>query len=373
MAGPDSAWLQVRRHDLRKHIWAANAIFILGLFAVPTTVSGQSSSDVMADLPPSGDYNKYYNTGRFAISGSGSVVASFEACKQLCVDDPNCTVIHYCDAGSGARAGECYAAPLKRRSLPAQAGCDDVKNAERVPVCPSQPGEPLLWNTTSTDGSLCVSSDGGRVEYTGSLCDETCIDTPESLCNIDWTHARTIDLNGGWTSDQCQWDWTAHTNRSIYAGTCGIQATTPIAKNRLPVRCYNAPLPPTPAPTTPASTLAPTPASSPAPEPVVNTSLGPVTFVGCFVDDWDRAFSTLIARGTSFEECILRTNIAGETRFAMQSAQPGNVSECHYGDKGDGDGNAAYSLEHRYFSLSYHAMPCCDFLPLIAQHVVSGH
>ena len=228
------------------------------LTSSPTSARG----DAMVDLSPDLDYND--NTGTFAISFSGSVVASFEACKELCTDDPACAVIHYCDSGSGTRAGECWAAALKL-DTPAQSSvCSDAKNAERVPVCPAQPGETLLWTTTSIDASLCTdTSTGGRVEYTGQLCGAC----DQSLCDIDWTYASTIDIRAGSSLSQssCQWNWTTYLgDRERYAGACGVAASTPVIKNRLPVQCYSGPSPTSAAPT-PAPTLAPTPAPDTGP------------------------------------------------------------------------------------------------------------
>ena len=67
------------------------------------------------------------------------------------------------------------------------------------------------------------------VEYTGQLCGAC----DQSLCDIDWTYASTIDIRAGSSLSQssCQWNWTTYLgDRERYAGACGVAASTPVIK-----------------------------------------------------------------------------------------------------------------------------------------------
>ena len=75
------------------------------------------------------------NTGDFTKNQpghAGAVVGSLAECKSLC-ESSSCSVIHFCDTGSGSRYGECYTAeqPLGDAY---SAGCSAVKNYARVCV-----------------------------------------------------------------------------------------------------------------------------------------------------------------------------------------------------------------------------------------------
>ena len=69
------------------------------------------------------------------------------------------------------------------------------------------------------------------------------------------------------------------------------------------------------------------------PPPEEPTSL--IHYVGCFVDDPDRAFDTLL-NSRDLAGCASRALLAGHSRFAMQFPQgrPDENAQCFYGDKG---------------------------------------
>ena len=71
--------------------------------------------------------------GDFTVGQPGhtvSVVGSLAECKSLC-ETRTCKVIHFCDAGSGSRQGECWMAD-QTSEVANSAGCADVKNYERT-------------------------------------------------------------------------------------------------------------------------------------------------------------------------------------------------------------------------------------------------
>ena len=77
------------------------------------------------DLGASGDFTN----GQ--LGHTSSVVSSLDVCKSLCERSSSCSVIHFCDAGSGSRYGECWMAE-QAREVAYPAGCSEVKNYERV-------------------------------------------------------------------------------------------------------------------------------------------------------------------------------------------------------------------------------------------------
>lgn len=73
--------------------------------------------------------------GDFTVGQPGhtvSIVGSLAECKSLC-ETRTCKVIHFCDAGSGSRQGECWMAD-QTSEVANSAGCADVKNYERTCV-----------------------------------------------------------------------------------------------------------------------------------------------------------------------------------------------------------------------------------------------
>lgn len=54
------------------------------------------------------------------------------ACQELCLALPNCSAVHYCDAGSGRRAGECWAS-TQALSVPVEIPADGQRALATAP------------------------------------------------------------------------------------------------------------------------------------------------------------------------------------------------------------------------------------------------
>ena len=67
---------------------------------------------------------------------------------------------------------------------------------------------------TTMDKALCVPENGGRVQYTGRACGDG--------TQIEWTSAKTLDMDPALTQAQCEWNWLTHANRAFYGGSCGV-------------------------------------------------------------------------------------------------------------------------------------------------------